>query len=308
MTDGSGRPSLLVAETTQQSIVLLNPTTGRVIRTVYRPPGKPSKPSLWRNWDPGDGGGLAVSPDGSTAYFEAHDTFLRDGTPTATIERVSLDGSGAATPVVKGFEPELSPDGTQLAYGTYLDGSNDGPGQILVDDLATGTSRVVAVAAPGTEDDIQVTKMSWAPDGRHLAVSMFAPGCQTVSLSVIDTATQTTLEPPEGPTILGATTTFYWWAPTYMPDGGLFVGQAPYLSDCSKRPAPESLVTLAPNSASVTRVVATGPEDSLGATSVDASGQHLLFVQETATGPNLMESDDGKAPTLLAPNILYAIW
>ena len=64
----------------------------------------------------------------------------------------AANGSGTArqitaTPAVVEFHPRFSPDGKQILYTSYAGRIDDAPGHLIVQDLATGTSRILSEKA-----------------------------------------------------------------------------------------------------------------------------------------------------------------
>lgn len=110
-----------------------------------------------------------VSPDGEYVIYERRSMdVMTDGT-RSNIWQVNLDGSGHR-PLLSGKAsfrmPRFSPDGQRLAYISSLEGKN----QLYVRWLDTGqTARVTDLQeSPGA--------ISWSPDGKWLAFTMFKPG------------------------------------------------------------------------------------------------------------------------------------
>jgi Tol biopolymer transport system component len=100
-----------------------------------------------------------VSRDGLWTYFQY------TGPPATGIElwRVHLDGTGlerigaAGDPYYADLEPDPSPDGTRLAYGTSRP---DGTWHVIVRDLATGTDHPLGVVG---------RLPRWSPSGDRIA-------------------------------------------------------------------------------------------------------------------------------------------
>jgi hypothetical protein len=89
-------------------------------------------------------GGVTLSADRTTAWFEA----------AGTLMSVPVDGSAPARPVVAGTSPEASPSGARLAYVSG--------GAVVVRDLATGTERRWTVAGG------PLSSLAWSGDGASL--------------------------------------------------------------------------------------------------------------------------------------------
>jgi Tol biopolymer transport system component len=96
--------------------------------------------------------------------------------------RIDLDGrERRLTRGLRLAQPDVSGDGRRVAAVQ----NDDGAIRLVVYDLETGASRVLADAAPGEAFD----SPRWAPDGRRIAVSRFAGG--TVDLVLVDVGTGT---------------------------------------------------------------------------------------------------------------------
>ena len=116
---------------------------------------------------------LEVSADGSTVYF----------VPFGKPERImSVPAAGGEPkPVAQGRKPTLSPDGRYLAYVT-CDGELGICGHgVSIIDLVTGTEHAWAAGF----NDRFAGSLTWLPDSRRLALSMFSLGDANPRLHIL---------------------------------------------------------------------------------------------------------------------------
>ncbi len=112
--------------------------------------------------------GPRITPDGEAVVYERRSMDIMTDSMRSNIWRVNLDGT-EHRPVLSGKAqyrmPRFSPDGTRMAYVSSVEGKN----QIYVRWLDSGeTARVTDVQyGPGN--------LSWAPDGKTIAFTMFVP-------------------------------------------------------------------------------------------------------------------------------------
>ncbi|WP_163930015.1 S9 family peptidase [Paraferrimonas sp. SM1919] len=107
-----------------------------------------------------------VTPDGNNVVYERRSMDIMTDSMRRNLWTVGLDGNNHL-PLLSDsnnhFNPLFSPDGKKMAYLS----SKEGKVQIYLRDLATGlTARITDVA-------ITPTNMSFSPDGKQLAFSMF---------------------------------------------------------------------------------------------------------------------------------------
>ncbi len=109
-----------------------------------------------------DIGGISLSTDGSTVYYESTaghlDPFPIDRVPTA---------GGRPTQVASGEDPTVSPNGADLAYAT---GNGDG---IAVENFASRTTRRIDLAAligPGASFNNTPGVVTWLSDTELVAI------------------------------------------------------------------------------------------------------------------------------------------
>lgn len=112
---------------------------------------------------------LTISQDGKKAYFVRHYMDIQTDRKLGNIWEIDLK-SREILPVTTGdhldFNPQLSPDGSQLAFVS----TRTGKPQIYVTWLKTGhTAKLTNLTS-------SPSKLSWSPDGKHIAFSMFVEG------------------------------------------------------------------------------------------------------------------------------------
>lgn len=105
--------------------------------------------------------GLALSPDGKTAFFAAG---KRPEPESRVIYRVAVDG-GQPGQIGPGSWPAVSPDGRRLAF---IDDET-----VVVQDLATGATRRLPLAPDDDSDPYTYRPgtVAWAVDSRHLVLA-----------------------------------------------------------------------------------------------------------------------------------------
>ncbi|PCI61082.1 MAG: peptidase S9 family protein [Kordiimonadales bacterium] len=116
--------------------------------------------------------GPRITPDGLSVVYERRSMDIMADRQRSNIWQVNLDGT-SHRPVLSGKAnyrmPRFSPDGNRMAYVSAVEGRT----QIYIRWLDTGdTARVTDLEhAPGN--------LSWSPDGKSLAFTMFVPGKPT---------------------------------------------------------------------------------------------------------------------------------
>ena len=308
----------IVAVTTGGALVVLNPSTGAVTRTLV-------SSGVAASGDFGEDE-IAVSPGGSTIYFTGGSKC------TDQIESVPATG-GTPTVITTGNSPAISPSGADLAFARQGDGAC---GQqwaqsfsVVVRTISTGNQTVY----PMEPDDAgqvlpsYIEHLSWAPDGSNLAVSTTEYqdnyGYKVVILSPATAQFYLT-----GPGITSVPVTgspdasdSYYNEGVYLPDGNLFVNR-----DCClgvdpghAPPADSNLMQEVSSSGSLVKNVAIGiQQDDHTSLSVDPTGNWLLYIAGTPGGTDangtvpptgaLYVSQGGARPTQITTGILAAAW
>jgi hypothetical protein len=301
-----GRTRAVVGVTTGNALVVLDATTGAVLRTLV--------PSAV------NGDEVAVSPDGSTVYYEE-----RTGCDDQ-IMSVPLAGGASAVVAVGGL-PALSPDGTELAMAREPatatrqlapsclsnPAARTASYSLIVRNLRSGreTSYPMSPELVSGGLPFPISHLSWAPDGARLAVSISAPEDNVGwALVVIDTRSDryyytsgaAGIPVTSGPDVSRS----YYREGVFMPDGDLFVNRVCCAGLAPAGPAVTStlLWEMSPAGAFVHQV-AIGFTDRAH-TSLDAepAGHWLLYLSNA----DLYVSQDGRTPSVLASGLVAAAW
>lgn len=124
---------------------------------------------------------LARSPDGNTVYYATSDSTDPERGPT--LWRIPTTG-GDPTPLLRGRDPALSPDGHFLAFV---------PDQLSVAvlDLASGVIRCWLAGAGFSPE--YVNGLAWSPDGGQLAMEAGVPESSIAAVFILDLARPGTL-------------------------------------------------------------------------------------------------------------------
>ncbi|WP_322756735.1 hypothetical protein [Frankia sp. Cas3] len=292
---GPAPPRTLAAVTTAGAVVLLDPVSGRAIRTL-RGSGAV-------------GDSLAVSPDGRSVFYEVGVGCQHQ------VWRIGTDGGDPTIIASAGSKPAISPNGTSLAYATqYFDcspGDNPTAGyQVVVVNLTTHAERRFPMppgrAASGLP--APVTHLSWSPDGTRLAVSVgSAEDNEGWDLVTMSPSTESYYLQDDGsgavPLTAAEKGSFYYEG-VYMPNGHLFVVR----QCCGGYPPVTTSVLLQevdPATGAPLRQIATGLTSKTHTSlDVDAGGHWLLYL----SGTDLEVSSDGAKPTTLASGYRAAAW
>lgn len=313
------RPGI-VAATTSGALVVLNPSTGAVTRTLV-PSGVADTTGYFFGDDE-----IAVSPDGRTIYFTGR-AHCGDN-----IESVPASG-GTPAVITAGRLPAISPSGSDLAFTRQDEGACQPDGMarnysVVIRHLSTG-NQVVYPMAPNDTSTLAdpIAHLSWAPGGGKLAVSITAlQDNDGYNLVILDPASAQFYSTGPGTTSLPVTgspaaSRSYYNEAVYLPDGNLFVNRDCCLGMDPQNPPPggTNLMQEISSSGSLVRNVAVGiQKDNHASLSVDPSGSWLLYVAgtpgySTASGTipptgTLYVSQGGATPAQITTGILAAAW
>lgn len=284
----TGPPSMprqVVALTTQLDLVVLDATTGAVIRTLAH------DVSLSRGLPE-----LAPTPDGRSVYFTSQlprDPACPSRPAADALFRVDIDG-GPVTQQRTAQSVAISPDGRWLATA-----GGDGPGcstqpflGISLQDLQTGQTRVVS-SMNGT-----IERLAWSPNSRDLAFQWNNVGSYA---HVLDTATASSVD--ESRCLCGQRDGTRWFG--YLGTDG-YLGTSPIVTDNQ-----DGASVFGPDGAPRRRLFSfDGTIDLLDA---DASGRHVLVVggqmrHRTQVDGLYRWSVGDTAPTKIADGVVAAAW
>jgi hypothetical protein len=299
---GPPRPDVLVAVTAAGALVRLDPSTGSVVRTLV-PTGVV-------------GDEVAVSPDGSSAYFEVNQGCDHQ------LEQVATTGGDASVITTQGSLPAISPTGDVLAYaqqplsftaGCAPTGPDNGIDHwnLVTDNLSTKALKSLPMSPTARSNGLpySISHLSWSADGSRLAVSIAAPeDDEGWAINLVDPANGSYYfgdQTPSVPLPAGQETAgWYWLEGVWQPDGNLFVVK----QCCTGIPEKITSVELDqvnPTSGATVHMVATGLTSAdHSSLSVDTSGRWLLYL----SGGNLEVSHNGARPTQLASGFVAAAW
>lgn len=320
-TSSPGTQPGIIAVTTGGALVVLNPSTGAVTRTLV-PSGLAISPI-----GPVDADEIAVSPDGGTVYFTDR------ANCTDNIESVPVSG-GTPAIITTGELPAISPNGSELAFTRQDDADCNGSQNwaqnysVVIRTLSTGSQTVY----PMEPDDAgqvlpdPIAHLSWAPGGGQLAVSITAfqdnLGYNLVLLSPGTAQFYSTGPGTASVSVTGSpdASDSYYNEAVYLPDGNLFVNRDCCMGVPDHPPADTNLMQEISSSGSLVRTVAIGiQQDDHTSLNVDPTGNSLLYVAGTfgfydpdgttpPPGGSLYVSHGGARPTQLATGILAAAW
>lgn len=279
----------IVALTDTGALVMVDPETGAITRTVYE---GLSTDDPWKT-------ALTVSPDLLYA-FVSHVVATEPGTRWEIL-RISL-ANGSAELVAEGIQPAISPDGSTLAYAGVDPSIPDEEGLALVlRDLATGAERYIP-SGYGGNPSAWLDQIAWSPDGNTLFVPRGMEGSELFAIDARATDFEQAVE--LGGDGIGES------EPVVLADGTLVV----LCSNYEALPEEAYVAVIDPLSGSVTAHVE--PLSGLPIFDMAArpSGRGLAFLAEATTvydgalGGDLYRWDDGGQPRLLAEGFLAIAW
>jgi WD40-like Beta Propeller Repeat len=296
----AGTPPAMVAVTTAGALVVIDPATGAVSRTLV-PSGVL-------------GDEISVAPDGTTVYF-AHG----HGGCAAEIESVPVSG-GTPVMITAGSLPAISPDGTKLAIareplpttGCIPNEANlTAQYKLVARTLATGAETTYHMLPAGQSSGLPapISHLSWASDNARLAVSISSvQDNEGWNVVIVDTPAAKYYLSGAGDSDVPVTgqpnaRDSYLREGVFMPNGSLFVSRA----CCGGVPVRNTsrLMWEVSSSGVLVHQVAIGFA-SLDHTSLDAdtSGRWLLYL----AGNDLYVSANGATPRKLASGLIAAAW
>jgi hypothetical protein len=295
---GKAHGPAIVAVTAHGALVVLNPATGSVTKTLVA--------------SGVTGDEVAVTGGGLVFYTARHGC-------ADTIESVSVHG-GTPALITAGSLPAVSPSGARLAYasepsltvGCVPSAANLTPlYKLIVRDIATGAQTVYPMVPAHQQDALPapISHLSWAADNRHLAVSIASiQDNEGWNLALVDTAAARYYLSGRGISFVAPTGSptprrSYLREGIYLPDGSLFVSRA----CCAGFPVHNTsrLMWEVSTSGALVHQVAVG-YPSLEHTSLAASpdGRWLLYL----AGQSLYVSRGGATPRELTSGYVAATW
>jgi hypothetical protein len=298
-TAQSGSEPGIVAVTKAGALVQLDPATGAV------------RDTLVASGVTGDE--ISVAANGTVYYATGSGC-------TGTIKSVPA-GGGTPTVVTSGWDPAVSQDGTKLAYADQPGAVQTCPGwaagtpgkafRLGIRTLSGGAAAKAIPQLPAGQQGLPgpISHLSWAPDNRHLAVSIASvQDNEGWAVNIVDTASAQSYA--DGPGVSSVPVTgdptpqqSYLREGVYMPGGNLFVSRA-CCGGFPPRNTSRLMWEIAPNGM-MTHQVAIGFPD-LDHVSLDVSrdGNWLLYLG----GNNLYVSQGGARPAQVGSGLLAAAW
>jgi hypothetical protein len=287
----------IVAVTARGALVTLNPASGAVTRTLV----------------PSGVIGDEISVAKGTVYFA-----VRHGC-TGRIESVALAG-GTPAELANGTSPAISPDGSKLAYATQPSLTTGCvPGQADITRLFKVVVRTVSTAAetaypmvPASQDNglpAPISHLSWAPDGRHLAVSVATiQDNEGWGVALVDTAVAKYYLSGPGVTRMRATgeptpQRSYLREGVYVTARKLFVTRA-CCSGLPVRNTSRLMWEVNPDGALMRQVAIGFPKQEHLSLDAASRGAWLLYVG----GGTLYVSRGGARPREVARDLVAAAW
>jgi hypothetical protein len=294
-TPGAAARQQVLGVATSGEMFLIDPHTGTRVTTVTLAAAAAT------------GEEVSVSGDGSTIYYEQHYGC------TDRIYSMPAVGGGGPTLVAAGRLPAVSPDGSLLAYTRQPARCTEGGVQYLlvVRNLKTGAETTYPVAPQLGQSGLlfPIDHLSWASDGRRLALSLESPEDDVGwALAILDVRTaryyRTDAPGASVPVAPNQDQHGYYREGVFMPDGNLFVNRV-----CCEGIHPggprvaSTLLWEVTTSGALVKQVAIGFTDrdhtSLAA---DPTGAELLYL----SGSDLYVSDGGQRPRLVTGGLLAA--
>jgi hypothetical protein len=295
---GGAHGPAIVAVTAHGALVILNPATGSVTKTLVASGVTGDEVSV-------TGGGLVF-------YTARHGC-------TDNIESVPETG-GTPTLITTGSLPAVSPNGARLAYasepsltvGCVPSTPNLVPlYKLIIRDISTGAQTTYPMVPPHQNTGLPapISHLSWAADSQHLAVSIASiQDNEGWNLALVNTAVAKYYLSGAGisyvlPTGAPTPRLSYLREGIYLPDGNLFVSRA----CCAGFPAHNTsrlMWEVSPSGGLVHQVAVGYP--NLEHTSLAASpdGRWLLYL----AGQSLYVSKGGATPRELTTGYTAATW
>ena len=292
-------PPAVVAVTTRGALVVLNPATGAVTKTLV------SSGVL--------GDEISVSSSGMV-YFA-----VKNGC-SSKIEDIPAAGGSAAVIAPAGSLPAVSPDGTKLAYAdqpSLTVGCVPGTPNLVplyhleVRTLSSGATASLPMAPASEESGLPaiISHLSWAPDSVHIAVSITpTEDNEGWNVVLVDTASAQGYFGGAGTTYVPVTGSpskrdSYLREAAYLPDGNLFVSRA-CCTGIPIRNTSRLLWEVTPSGALIHQVAIGYPTLVHDSLSVSPDGDWLLYV----AGTSLYVSEGGATPREITTGLIAAAW
>ena len=295
---GAGTAPAIVAVTSAGALVTLSPVSGVVTRKLV-PAGVL-------------GDEISVSATG-TVYFA-----MQEGC-SSKVEAIPL-GGGTPAVIATGSMPDVSPDGSKLAYAdqpTLTPACAPRTADLVplyhldIRTLSSGSMVSLPMVPAGQDSTLPapVSHLSWAADNDHLAVSTSAvQDNEGFDLVIVDTSRAhyyltgagTSLVPVTGkPTAQDS----YLREGVFMPDGNLFVSRA-CCAGVPIRNTSRLMWEVTTSGAFVHQVAIGYPNLDHSSLDVSAAGDWLLYL----AGNDLYVSAGGATPRGLTSGLVAAAW
>jgi Tol biopolymer transport system component len=247
------------------------------------------------------------SPDGTRIAFE-----LMTGDDVFEIWTVKADGTDPrrllaceAAPCVQVGLPSWAPDGKQVAFGRLVNPTGsyrDDHLTIEVLDLASGASRVIAIAPVGGVDAVEYVNPRWSPDGKQVVfvINRYATPPTNESLlgsSIAVVATDGS--EADRPRILSDESMF-GSHPDWSPDGRRIVFSTHGLGFEADSRKASNLYTIRPDGTDITQITRFGEGDTrVGTPSWTPDGARILF---THIGRETSKPDGDRHAAFIDPD------